>query len=92
MKWRTTASIALCGLLSLGLASPVQAGPKGPSPEQTSPKKPSDKPIKPVDLDIMFIGAHPDDEAGQLGMLAGPASKTSTTWTPLTSGTPPALR
>ncbi|WCN83267.1 sugar-binding protein [Micromonospora sp. LH3U1] len=69
MKWRTTASIALCGLLSLGLASPVQAGSKGSSPKHTSPKKPSEKPIKPVDLDIMFIGAHPDDEAGQLGTL-----------------------
>ncbi|GAB3510906.1 sugar-binding protein [Phytohabitans suffuscus] len=24
---------------------------------------------QPIDLDIMFIGAHPDDEAGQLGMF-----------------------
>lgn len=27
------------------------------------------KPSQPIDLDIMFIGAHPDDEAGQLGMF-----------------------
>ncbi|MET7423126.1 sugar-binding protein [Dactylosporangium sp. NPDC005555] len=27
------------------------------------------KPDAPIDLDIMFIGAHPDDEAGQLGMF-----------------------
>ncbi|WP_433616457.1 sugar-binding protein [Dactylosporangium sp. CA-139114] len=27
------------------------------------------KPSAPIDLDIMFIGAHPDDEAGQLGMF-----------------------
>jgi len=27
------------------------------------------KPNAPVDLDIMFIGAHPDDEAGNLGMF-----------------------
>jgi LmbE family N-acetylglucosaminyl deacetylase len=52
MKWRTTTVIAACGLLLLGLASPVQA-----------------KPSEPIDLDIMFIGAHPDDEAGQLGMF-----------------------
>lgn len=63
MKWRTTATIAMCGLLSLGLTSPVQAGPKASSP------KPDAKAVKPVDLDVMFIGAHPDDEAGQLGML-----------------------
>ena len=30
---------------------------------------PAEPPRKPVDLDVMFIGAHPDDEAGQLGML-----------------------
>lgn len=53
MRWRTTAAIAMCGLLSLGLTTPVQAKPSKDT----------------VDLDIMFIGAHPDDEAGQLGML-----------------------
>ncbi|WP_432049849.1 PIG-L family deacetylase [Verrucosispora sp. NA02020] len=68
MRWRTTATIAMCGLLSLGLASPVQAHPEGSSPKSTS-KSPSKKSDKPVDLDIMFIGAHPDDEASQLGML-----------------------
>ncbi|GIF72981.1 sugar-binding protein [Asanoa siamensis] len=52
MKWRAKTVIAACGLLLLGLASPVQAKPSGP-----------------IDLDIMFIGAHPDDEAGQLGMF-----------------------
>ncbi|GAA2584766.1 sugar-binding protein [Dactylosporangium fulvum] len=52
MRWRAKAVTATCGLLLLGLASPVQA-----------------KPNAPVDLDIMFIGAHPDDEAGQLGMF-----------------------
>ena len=74
MRWRTTATIAMCGLLSLGLASPVQAhsegsSPEHPSPTKSQPKNPSKKSDKPVDLDIMFIGAHPDDEAGQLGML-----------------------
>lgn len=52
MRWRAKTVIAACGLLLLGLASPVQA-----------------KPGAPIDLDIMFIGAHPDDEAGQLGMF-----------------------
>ncbi|BCJ66576.1 sugar-binding protein [Polymorphospora rubra] len=53
MRWRTTAVIAMCGLLTLSLAQPVQANPSKDA----------------VDLDVMFIGAHPDDEAGQLGML-----------------------
>ncbi len=52
MRWRARVAIAMCGLLSLGLASSVQA-------------KPNDA----IDLDIMFIGAHPDDEAGQLAMF-----------------------
>ncbi|MEU5911411.1 sugar-binding protein [Micromonospora sp. NPDC047527] len=70
MRWRTTATIAMCGLLSLGLASPVQAGSKHSSPKHSSPKPPPPaKPGKAVDLDVMFIGAHPDDEAGQLAML-----------------------
>ncbi|MEW2473855.1 sugar-binding protein [Micromonospora gifhornensis] len=74
MRWRTPATIAMCGLLSLGLAAPVQAhgkgsSPKHPSPPKAQPKGPDKKSDKPVDLDIMFIGAHPDDEAGQLGML-----------------------
>ncbi|MGX1615767.1 sugar-binding protein [Micromonospora chalcea] len=60
MRWRTTAAIAMCGLLSLGLATPAQANPQNAAPKKSD---------KPVDLDIMFIGAHPDDEAGQLGML-----------------------
>ncbi|WP_435149829.1 sugar-binding protein [Micromonospora aurantiaca (nom. illeg.)] len=64
MRWRTSAAIAMCGLLSLGLATPAQA-----NPQQASPKPQAKKSDKPVDLDIMFIGAHPDDEAGQLGML-----------------------
>ncbi|MGS2619613.1 sugar-binding protein [Micromonospora sp. LZ34] len=33
------------------------------SPAQAKPTS------DPIDLDIMFIGAHPDDEAGQLGMF-----------------------
>ncbi|MER6585723.1 sugar-binding protein [Micromonospora chalcea] len=64
MRWRTTAAIAMCGLLSLGLATPAQA-----NPQNAAPKPQAKKSDKPVDLDIMFIGAHPDDEAGQLGML-----------------------
>ncbi|MFF0655692.1 sugar-binding protein [Micromonospora tulbaghiae] len=64
MRWRTSAAIAMCGLLSLGLATPAQA-----NPQQASPKPQAKKSDKPIDLDIMFIGAHPDDEAGQLGML-----------------------
>ncbi|MEU4789877.1 sugar-binding protein [Micromonospora tulbaghiae] len=64
MRWRTSAAIAMCGLLSLGLATPAQA-----NPQQAAPKPQAKKSDKPVDLDIMFIGAHPDDEAGQLGML-----------------------
>ncbi|WP_174535492.1 sugar-binding protein [Micromonospora chalcea] len=60
MRWRTTAAIAMCGLLSLVLATPAQANPQNAAPKKSD---------KPVDLDIMFIGAHPDDEAGQLGML-----------------------
>lgn len=55
MRWRTSAGIASCVLLLTGLAaSPAQA--KATSGDA-------------VDLDIMFIGAHPDDEAGQLGMF-----------------------
>ena len=57
MQWRTKAMFAVSGLLALGLAGPVYAG-------QRAPHNPS-----PIDLDVMFIGAHPDDEAGQLGMF-----------------------
>jgi len=64
MRWRSTAAIAMCGLLSMGLAAPAQAHIKPPSLKSSSNKS-----GKPVDLDVMFIGAHPDDEAGQLGML-----------------------
>ncbi len=53
------AVVALVGS-SVGLAAPVAAGiapakPSAPKHEHTSP-----------DLDVLFVGAHPDDEAGRL--------------------------
>ncbi|WP_117208146.1 sugar-binding protein [Allorhizocola rhizosphaerae] len=53
MRWATMTALAMCGLL-LTTGLGQPVGAK----DNTA-----------VDLDIMFIGAHPDDEAGQLGMF-----------------------
>ncbi|AVT30508.1 GlcNAc-PI de-N-acetylase [Plantactinospora sp. BC1] len=54
MRWRAKIATAVCGLVSLSLLGAAPAAAKSDDA---------------VDLDVMFIGAHPDDEAGQLGML-----------------------
>jgi len=54
MRWKSMLAAAACGLVPLTLLSAVPA---------------QAKPTDAVDLDVMFIGAHPDDEAGQLAML-----------------------
>ncbi|MBF9133162.1 PIG-L family deacetylase [Plantactinospora sp. S1510] len=56
MRWRVKIATAICCLVPLSLVGAAPATATGKAGDT-------------VDLDVMFIGAHPDDEAGQLGML-----------------------
>jgi LmbE family N-acetylglucosaminyl deacetylase len=58
-----TVTIAAAVLVAAGLLTACTAPtPEGPPPDTTSAGDP-------VDLDVLFVGAHPDDEAGTLSTL-----------------------
>lgn len=61
----TTATAALAVAASTGLLAPAQADPPGGSDRSATVAPPT----SPADLDVLFVGAHPDDESGRLSMF-----------------------
>ena len=52
----------VAALVAAGLLTSCTAAPSAPPPDTTSAGDP-------VDLDVLFVGAHPDDEASSLSTL-----------------------
>ena len=57
--WRRTALVGAAVLAFAALAGPASGASTGETEKHRSP----------ADLDVLFVGAHPDDEAGRLSMF-----------------------
>lgn len=60
--WRRTALVGAAVLAFAALAAPASGADAGTV-------KTAEKHRSPADLDVLFVGAHPDDEAGRLSMF-----------------------
>ena len=61
--WRTWAAMGSAALLSVGtLVAPPQVSAAPATPRV-------DPPASEADLDVLYVGAHPDDEAGRLSIF-----------------------
>ena len=71
-RWRS-APVAGAGVLALGAGLLAGAAPAGateaPGAGRGAPPPATTSAGDPVDLDVMFVGAHPDDEASALSSL-----------------------